>query len=535
MYSQAKSLKETITPIMRFILIFAIAVGVIFRFVALDHKVYGFDEVHTNLRVGGWSSQAVDEVLFQNQIIPASQLQQYQSIKPGSTIVDTLRSLAVEDPQHPPLYFLLARQWMLMCGSSITASRSLPALLSLLSLPLMYLLAKELFDSGLTALLATTLIAISPLDILFAQTARQYSLLTVLILASSYALVKLTHSRNGWFWGLYIISSLLGLYTHLFFSFTLAAHGAYVLLLQLNSNIDHKPRFPKILIEFIIAFFIILGCYTLWMGTLLNYLIRAASTINWTNASVSLIDAIKLSALNFSAILIDPNLGFNDWHNYLIRLPILLLIILAIYKIGSTKDDSTRLFILTSIFIPFLMLLLPDILFGGKRATVTRYLIPCLPGIQLAIADLFSTKMSSRKFSFIDGSRTWQFLLVVLLTGSIISCRMSAFSPTWWTKGISYWNAEVIQLINTKKSPLVVSDKGDFGVNKRNLISLSYKLNPDVKFLLMDRSPNFYLLPINSTVFVYAPSKTLQQGISPKHGKLEPVVESQFLWQLKSP
>ena len=108
-------------------------------------------------------------------------------------------------------------------------------------------------------------------------------------------------------------------------------------------------------------------------------------------------------------------------------------------------------------------------------------------------------------------------------------------SNTWWTKGVSYWNAEVIQYINTKKSPLVVSDKGNSGLNKGNLISLSYKLNPDVEFLLMDRSPNFNLLPINSTVFVYAPSETLQQEIPPQYGKLKPVAESRFLWQIQSP
>jgi uncharacterized membrane protein len=535
MYSQPKYLKERLSPLLKFVLIFVIVIGVVFRFVALDHKVYWFDEVYTNLRVGGWSSKAVDEVLFKNQIIPASQLQQYQRIKPGSTIADTLHSLAVEDPQHPPLYFLLGRGWMQWFGHSITASRSLPALLSLLSLPLMYLLAKELFNSGSTALLATTLIAISPLDILFAQTARQYSLLTVLILASSYALVKVTHSRKEWFWGLYIISSILGLYTHLFFSLTLAAHGAYVLLLQLNSNSDQKQYSPKILIEFIISLLIILGCYTSWMITLFNHLSRATSTTSWTKVSVSLIDAIKFLALNFSAILIDTNLGFNDWHNYLIRLPVVIFIVLALHHISSTSSYSNRLFILTSIFIPFLILWLPDILLGGRRSTVARYLIPCFPGIQLAIAYWFSARINSRRFSFINGSKTWQIIFVAMLTGSIISCTMSAISQTWWTKGVSYLNAEVIQLVNTKKTPLVVTDKGDFGVNKGNLISLSYQLNPDVKFLLMDQPPNFYLLPINSTVFVYAPSQTLQQGISPRYGKLEPVAESQLLWQLKSP
>lgn len=535
MYSHPQYMKERLSPLLKFILIFVIIIGVVFRFVALDHKVYWFDEVYTNLRVGGWSSEAIDQALFQNQIIPASQLQQYQGLKPDSTVTDTIHSLAVEDPQHPPLYFLIARQWMEWFGSSITASRSLPALLSLLSLPLMYLLAKELFNSSLTGLIATTLIAISPIDILFAQTARQYSLLTVLILASSYALVKVTHSRNRWFWGLYIISSILGLYTHLFFALTLAAHGAYILLIQLNSKPDKKKHFPNLIIQFLIVLIIILSCYLPWMITLINHLSRAESTTSWTKVPISLIDGFKYFALNFSVILIDISFDFNDWRNYVIRLPFIILILLSFYQLSSTQPHSTRLFILTSIFIPFLILLLPDILFGGRRATIARYLIPCFTGIQLALSHWFSMRISSRRFSLIDSSKMGQFILVAVLTSSIISCTTSAMSNTWWTKGVSYWNAEVIQYINTKKSPLVVSDKGNSGLNKGNLISLSYKLNPDVEFLLMDRPPNFNLLPINSTVFVYAPSETLQQEIPPQYGKLEPVAESRFLWQIQSP
>jgi uncharacterized membrane protein len=541
MYAQSKRFKETLSPLLKFILIFVIIMGVIFRFIALDQKVYWFDEVYTNLRVGGWTSAGVDEALFQNQIIPASQLQQYQGLKPDSTITETINSLAIEDPQHPPLYFLMARQWMQWFGSSITASRSLPALLSLLSLPLMYLLAQELFNSSLTGLLATAFISISPLDILFAQTARQYSLLTIFILASSYALLKVVRSQNGLFWGLYIISSVLGLYTHIFFGLTLAAQGAYVLLLQLNSAPHQKQRFhsvssgvsPHLLIQFIITLMIVIGCYSPWIITAFTHLNRAVSTTSWTKAPMSFVEMVKFWILNFSAILIDTNLDINDWLNYLIRLPAILIIILALYHVSSKTSNSTRLFILTSIFIPFLILLLPDILVGGRRSTVARYLIPCFPGIQLAVSYGFSTYINSRRFSVINGSKTWQVLLVAFLVSSIISCTVSAFSETWWSKGVSYWNGEVTQQINTEKSPLVVTDKGDYGLNKGNLISLSYKLNSDVELLLMDQPPNFYLLPINSTTFVYAPSKKLQQAIPRQYGQLKPVAESKQLWQLK--
>ena len=66
----------------------------------------------------------------------------------------------------------------------------LPVLISLISLPLMYGLGMELFGQRSVAWLATALLALSPVDILFAQTARQYSLLTLSVIGSSWLLLR---------------------------------------------------------------------------------------------------------------------------------------------------------------------------------------------------------------------------------------------------------------------------------------------------------------------------------------------------------
>jgi uncharacterized membrane protein len=129
------------------------------RFFNLNRKVYWFDEVYTSFRVAGYTSQEIDREIFQNQLITPVDLQKFQQIKPESTLAETIHSLMTEDPQHPPLYFSFARGWMQMFGSSLTASRSLLALISLLSLPLMYALAKELFVAKSTAAIATALLA----------------------------------------------------------------------------------------------------------------------------------------------------------------------------------------------------------------------------------------------------------------------------------------------------------------------------------------------------------------------------------------
>lgn len=105
---------------------------------------------------------------------------------------------------------------MQIFGSSLTASRVLPVLFSLIGLPLMYALGLELFASPIVAILATVLLALSPFDVLFAQTARQYSLLTTLVIGSSFTLLQALRLPTRVNWGLYALSSALGFYTHPF-------------------------------------------------------------------------------------------------------------------------------------------------------------------------------------------------------------------------------------------------------------------------------------------------------------------------------
>lgn len=83
------------------------------------------------------------------------------------------------------MYFVMVKQWVQWFGNSITITRSFSALVSLLAFPLIYLLCQELFNSSVIGWIAVSLLAVSPLHILYAQEARSYSLWTVTILLSS--------------------------------------------------------------------------------------------------------------------------------------------------------------------------------------------------------------------------------------------------------------------------------------------------------------------------------------------------------------
>ncbi len=514
------------------LLAIGILLGIGFRFFELDRKLYWHDEAYTSIRAAGFTRQEIDDELFQNRIIPAPELQKYQQIKPGSTEADTIRSLALEDPQHPPLYFLMARWWMQQFGSSITASRSLPALLSLLSLPLMYALAQELFASNLTALLATALLALSPFDILFAQTARQYSLLTVVIVGSSWLLLR-SLRLGGWpNWVSYSLVSALGFYTHPFFSLTIVGHGvfviAYWLFVKKRAVEGHVTNS-----QFFLAVIGSLILYIPWIYVLGTNLERASATTDWTRVSPGLLYLVKLWTLSFTALFFDLDFGFDNVWTYVLRLPFLLLIAAGIYQVCRWTRSSTWLFILTSIFVPFLLLALPDLILGGKRSAVSRYLISCFPGVQLAVAYLLACYLKTQQ-------RFWQVILALVFTASIASCTVSAFSDTWWSKDLSYFNAEVARKINQEaianrsiKDTIVISDRGNDFTNMGDLLSLSYLLDKDVRLMLLSQSPDIEMLNKYSAPLVFRHSEKLRSVLKRNQRRLEPVLEYAKLFRVR--
>jgi uncharacterized membrane protein len=521
----------------RSLVIIILILGIIFRFVNLEEKIYWHDEVYTSLRAAGFTSQEVYEQGFQNQLLTPAQLLKFQAIKPDSTVIDTIYSLAIEDPQHPPLYFILARYWMQLFGSSFTAFRSLPALISLLSWVFICLLAREIFGQKLTAPLAVILLAISPFDILFAQIARQYSSLTFLVIASTYFLFKADKNNRSINWIYYTIVSLLGLYTHPFFALTLFGHGLFIVSKLILTTEWRKFSWEKALNYwwrsplklYLLSSVINISLFFPWLLVIKSNSQRALNSTSWA-ASFDSLEVIKYWILSFSSLFTDLYFG-NNLATYSYRLLYIAIILTAIYLVITTTKQETWLLISTSIFVPLLLLVVPDILLNTHRSAVTRYLIPCFPGIQLAVAYLVSYYAK-------NCLKLGQIILVFLLTSSIISNSINAISETSWSKGISYYNGEISRIINTYHYPLLVSDRGSF-TNLGNLISLAYCLDGDTRLLLLSYPPQTEKLKsilntAQTAILVFRPSEELFSELETTGAKLKSIFpKDDSLWELK--
>ncbi|MGB7271762.1 MAG: glycosyltransferase family 39 protein [Geitlerinemataceae cyanobacterium] len=500
-----------------------VILGLFFRFYNLDRKVYWNDEAMTSLRISGHTSTELIQNVYNTGLIEVGTLlADYQYPNPNRTLQNSIDAFA-QHPEHSPLYYLAARFWVQLFGNSIAILRSLSAWISVLVIPCTYWLCRELFVSPTVAWIAMGIVAISPFHILYAQEAREYSLWTVTILLSSFALLKAIRlEKKSLFsqtsivhWGFYSITIALGLYAYPFSGLVSIGHGLYLAFLPTSVKIQK-------LLAYLFSSLLGLLLFLPWLWIVIqNFDNFINHTISRTNPSENI---HLVWTLNLNRIFFDVNQGPSPF-NPLLYL-ILFLCIYAIFLLCRTTSAKTWLFVLTLMAVTGIVLIAPDILLGGRRSNNLRYAVPCVLGVQLAVAYLFSVKLNSAKK--LEKQR-WKYGIFALWFVGIISCTVSSQVQVWWNKSYpkSRYNPPIARILNQVDRPLVISDE----VPGR-ILSLSHLLKPETQLELVAGS-HLPTLPIDRHLYLYRPSEELQQRIQQAYPiKIEPAYEKGWLWKI---
>lgn len=114
---------------------------------------------------------------------------------------------------NPPLYYIILAGWVKIFGFSEVSLRFPSLLFSLVCVPVIYLLGKELFNKS-AGIFASFITALSPFQLWYAQEARSYSLLVFLGLLSSYFQYLFINRGQNKFLYWCIAFAILGIYTH---------------------------------------------------------------------------------------------------------------------------------------------------------------------------------------------------------------------------------------------------------------------------------------------------------------------------------
>ncbi|HBB33753.1 MAG TPA: hypothetical protein DC064_18630 [Cyanobacteria bacterium UBA9273] len=516
---------------LRFLIVTLLVLGIFFRFYNLDRKVYWHDEVYTSLRISGYTQAEVIQQVFNGRVISRDELQKYQRINSEKGVIDTVKSLATDVSQHPPLYYVMARFWVDWFGNSPAVTRSLSALISLLALPCFYWLCAELFETSLVGWLGISLLAISPFHVLYAQEARPYSLWTVTILLSSWALlraIRLSHQTRALkskisTWVIYAATLALGFYSFIFTGLVAIGHGLYVVVVE-------GCRWTKVVKAYGLASLAGIIAFSPWILVIIHNWANLESTTGWTTVNPPPFFLIKIWGLHLSCIFVDFGFALEHPFTYLVPPVVLVSVGYSIYLLCRHTSPRIWLFITILIGVTPLALMLPDLIWGGQRSGATRYLIPYLLGIQLAVAYLLAMQISGQMGA---KQKLWQGIMIVLISVGVVSCAISSQAETWWNKVVGYYNPQIARSIDKSERPLVISNTSD--INIGDVISLSYLLDAQVRFQLVV-DPNIPQIPKGfSDVFLFYPSPSLQQGLEQKYKvKLAPVYQAGIvrLWKL---
>lgn len=474
------------------------------------------DEAYTSLRITGHTKTELATEVFTGKLTDRDTLQSYQQLQLEKGWDDTLQALR-GNAEHTPLYFLMARGWAELFGDSVTSMRMLPALIGVLVLPAVWWLGWELFESTATAWMATGIVAIAPIHVLYAQEARPYSLWTLAIALSSAALLWAIRTQKRASWIAYGVTVAIGLYTQLLFGLVVVAHALYVVLLdRLNQNRPPGRQLSRTIGAYLLATAGALVAFLPWMIVVItSYEQIKSSTSTLTKAEVFW-SLLREWLVTFGRLFLDRDLKDFNW---------LLAIFtgFALYYLCRHASKRAWLFLLTLVGACFLILAIPDLIGGGQRSSRLRYLFPCYIGIQLAVAYLL---VSLAVWTKTGKQKLWRVVLLVLVVGGIAGNVIHSQEMVWWNKSLSrtgYYPA-ALQAMNQSDRPLLISDGPEVDV-----VAFSYRLKPEVKFQLISdlkTTPSldqFAIAPGFNSIFLLNPSQALRDWMKAQNYSVQPV------------
>jgi len=527
-----------------------VLLGVALRLYGLEQKIVWHDEVATRVLAAGATMAAQMQGLYHAQVLTVGQVLQYQQVQQSTSVLALIADLAQHDPQHPPLYYVLAKVWVDLWGDSVYALRTLSVLFSGLGLLAMYWFVRELVASRRAALTAMLLMGVSPLFILYGQEAREYALWTLTLLLSSAALLRalrlsstaVSQARKDWL--LYGCSLLVAVYTSL-------STLSLILVQVLYVGIVTRLQWSRALYGFIVSLSAIGLLCLPWALNLLRNFEAFSASMAWSSVIVIPRTAVlRILSLNVTRNVFDfwPEVVQDQWLPIAASGACVTVIVAACVWVFRHTRRETRLYLLLLIVLPTSMLLLPDLLFGGIRSSNARYLMPVWLAVVavLAIAldrvvdridqALEDSRLSSRQSAFYSRQGLvkpvfWSAVLCLMalpMATNILHAQQQA--P--WTKSLSISLPEVAKIINQSANPLIVGNQERH--HPGNLFALANLLKPNAKMQLVPIAlESSWRLPAHKgDVYLYSPTDQFRHALERKNQVKSTLVFEDLFLQL---
>jgi uncharacterized membrane protein len=415
------------------------------------------------------------------------------------------------DPQVSPLYLVLLRLWADVFGDSVTAVRSLSALFGVLSLAAIYWLALELFGSPPSAWLAVTLMSVSPFHIAYSQEARTYAFWTLAVIVATAALLRALRVGTNASWTAYAVAAGLAMNAHPLSAPVLLAHAVYVVGLR-------RSQITSYLVASVGAGIL----FAPWAVALLLQQAQVDRMLDWVTRDMDL--GMRLSLWGRGLI---KNYFDFSWSEYEKLLGLFLLTLIGAAVVHAWRQRPRHVLIMPLLLMAstFLFLAVPELVAGGRRSVVPRYLGPTYIGVLLSIAGMLAALVVARAPL---PRRVAQVSLAILVGGGLASSIVGWNAAYDWTKGELGRDAlRAAAVANRQPHTLLVTD-GLHGV----VLSLQHLLNHEVRLQATHDPESLHVGAGFSTIVLFRLPPSARDRLRDQlHVDFELVDEPANLWR----
>jgi len=303
---------------------------------------------------------------------------------------------------HVPLYHVLLHFWTLYFGDSITSARIMSLGFFLATIPIVYLLAREILSRN-WSLFVVTLFSFSPFMNWYANEARMYTLLVFIAVLNQYFFLKMIKRDKGWLG--WTITAVIGAFSHYFFLFNLATQGVFFLL-------NRKKFGPNAFKKVTAVAALVVAALTPWLlyfrseGSASNTtpLLPNPSTVDFFNAYSNFLYGFQNDQINTILVSFWP-----------------LLVLVALFAIRRNQRISTEFsYILMISLFPIVLAYIVSLLI--TPFFLSRYMVSSVAALLIIVVWFISNY--GKRFAYIAASA----LLVVTAVASI-NQNVSASTP----------------------------------------------------------------------------------------------------------
>ena len=488
-----------------------VVLGCCLRCYGLGEKLFWHDEVFTGLAIASSSPAQVQAAVFDGRDHSREELLAHQFPRAGTGVLQTIQVMAEKQFLHPPLYFVSARAWTKIVGPSIGGLRGFSAFAGILSLPLVFLLCRELDRTLPFCWIAVGLVAISPLQLVYSQEARQYALWIDLLLLANWLLLVAARwdVQDAWrsraVFGLYGGVLTMALYTHLLSVLVVGAHALFVVVAE-------RPRRPAVVRRFAVAIAMAMTLFSPWACVII--VTRLHDWVSWVTVPITPYRWIGRTAVAWSRPFFDLE---YEW----IVCGTIPLACVAVCVVWVAVRAPRRL---KWLFLPLAALgilpfVLADLFSGGWRTGVIRFQFPAVLAIQLCVAYALSHWVQSQR-------RAWRLIgitsLLVFTMSGMVSVITYARAPIWWNKATAPEIYDDARRINEQPAARLIAGSHG-GRSFGDLMALVHLLDDHVTLRLVGEPAMPQLDDLAEVTFVWGVSAEMEDRLVAEGFALERV------------